>query len=77
MLTTRRSYRTLTPRTRILIGAGIMAYALAGQFLADKAESTLGYTPSAEDREKLDRVMPKIRVLDHSDRLEKVVDKES
>lgn len=59
-----RSYRTISPRTRILIGVGVMVYAVAGQFLSDQAEKSFGYTPTDADREKLDQVLPKIRVID-------------
>ncbi|KAL1297066.1 hypothetical protein AAFC00_004653 [Neodothiora populina] len=57
-------YRTLTPRTRIYAGAGLIAWALAGQYLSDQAEQTLGFTPTEKDREELERKMPKIRVVD-------------
>ncbi|KAF1350808.1 hypothetical protein BDV97DRAFT_295003, partial [Delphinella strobiligena] len=57
-------YRNLTPKTRILIGAAIVTYALAAQHLSDRAEEAFGFTPSAAEKEKLERAMPRIRVLE-------------
>lgn len=63
-LTFSRSYRNLSPKTRLLIGGGIMAYAAFGLFLSDKAEQTFGMVPTEKDREKLRDAMPKIRTVD-------------
>lgn len=41
-----------------------MAYALGAQYLSDQAEKSFGFTPTAEERERLENVMPKIRVVD-------------
>jgi hypothetical protein len=51
-------------RTRVLIGAGIMTYAVAGQYLSDQAEKSFGFTPTDADKERLERTLPKIRVVD-------------
>ncbi|KAF2722005.1 hypothetical protein K431DRAFT_223110 [Polychaeton citri CBS 116435] len=62
-----QNYRTLTPRIRIFIGVGIMAYAGAGIFLSDRAEESLGFTPSEEDRRRLREAVPKIQLVDREE----------
>ena len=59
-----RSYRTLTPRTRILIGAGVMAYAGFGLLVSDKAEQAFGYTASEEDKQRLREAVPRVHLVD-------------
>ncbi|KAK4628864.1 hypothetical protein CLAFUW4_08025 [Fulvia fulva] len=59
-----QSYRTIPPRTRIFIGAGIMAYAAAGLFLSDKAEQSFGFTPTEEDKKKLRHAVPKVHMVE-------------
>ncbi|KAF2475759.1 uncharacterized protein BDR25DRAFT_300746 [Lindgomyces ingoldianus] len=56
-------YRTITPRTRIFIGVGIMAYAGAGMVLSDKAEEFFGLVPTEKDKEELEKVLPKITTV--------------
>ena len=58
-----QSYRSLSTRTRLLIGGGIMAYATLGLFLSDKAEETFGLVPSQEDKQRLQEAIPKIHVV--------------
>ncbi|EON68284.1 hypothetical protein W97_07542 [Coniosporium apollinis CBS 100218] len=59
-----QSYRNLTPRTRLLLGLGIMGYASVALMLSDKAEEALGMAPTERDKEELARAMPKIRTVD-------------
>lgn len=63
-LTISRKYRNLPPRTRILIGLGVMAYAATALTLSDAAEKPLGYEATEEDRQKLKAMMPKITAVD-------------
>ncbi|PGH16743.1 hypothetical protein AJ79_01616 [Helicocarpus griseus UAMH5409] len=49
------SYRNLSPRTRLLFGAGLMAYAAAGMWWSPKVEEALGMVPSKQEQEELDR----------------------
>ena len=44
----------------MLIGAGIMTYAVAGLYLSDKAEEKLGLVPTERDKEELRDALPKI-----------------
>jgi len=56
----------MAPRTRVMIGAGIMAYAGAGLFLSDKAEEKLGLTPTEKDKEELRNALPKITTVERN-----------
>ncbi|OAT11528.1 hypothetical protein BDBG_06992 [Blastomyces gilchristii SLH14081] len=49
------SYRNLSPRTRFLFGAGLMAYATVGMWWSPKIEEALGMVPSSEEQAELDR----------------------
>lgn len=57
-------YKGITPKTRMLIGAGIMAYAGVGLFLSDKAEEKFGLTPTEKDKEELRNALPKITTVE-------------
>jgi len=58
------SYRSLSQRTRLIIGGSIITYALAGMFLSDKAEQALGLVPTDQDKQRLNEAMPKIHAVD-------------
>ncbi|KAK3114108.1 hypothetical protein LTR53_007893 [Teratosphaeriaceae sp. CCFEE 6253] len=59
-----QSYRALSMRTRLCIGAGIMAYAGFGMLVSDKAEEALGLVPTDEEKRRLKDAMPKIHTVD-------------
>ncbi|KAF7185882.1 hypothetical protein HII31_12755 [Pseudocercospora fuligena] len=59
-----QSYRNLSQRTRLIIGGGIMAYATAGLFLSDKAESFFGFTPTEQDKQALKDAVPKVQFVE-------------
>jgi hypothetical protein len=54
----------MPPKTRVMIGVGVMAYAGAGLYLSDKAEERLGLTPTERDREELRYALPKITTVE-------------
>lgn len=60
----RRSYRNLSPRTRLMLGGGVMAYAVFGLFISDKAEEAFGFTPTEEDKKRLREAVPKIHIIE-------------
>ncbi|KAF2489264.1 hypothetical protein BU16DRAFT_176640 [Lophium mytilinum] len=62
-----QKYRALAPRTRMLIGAGVVAYAGLGIFLSDVAEQKFDMVPTEKDKEELRSVIPKIRLVDRDD----------
>ncbi|KAJ4292063.1 hypothetical protein N0V90_009962 [Kalmusia sp. IMI 367209] len=61
-------YRGVAPKTRIVIGLGIMAYAGAGMFLSDKVEEKLGLVPTEKDKEELQQAMPRITTAERTSR---------
>lgn len=63
-----QSYRNLTPRTRLIIGGGVMAYAAFGLLASDQAESLLGWTATDKDRKRLKEDLPKVLVVDRKDK---------
>ncbi|KAF3484225.1 uncharacterized protein GIQ15_03549 [Arthroderma uncinatum] len=50
-----RSYRSLSPRTRLVFGLSLMGYAAFGMWASPQLEKSLGMTPSKEEQEELDR----------------------
>lgn len=52
-----RSFRRLAPRTRMLLGVGIMVYAGLGMAMSDRFEEKIGMKPTEEDRDKLEKEM--------------------
>jgi hypothetical protein len=57
-------YKSITPKTRMVIGASIMAYAGFGMFVSDKVEEQLGFVPTEKDKEDLRKAIPKITTVD-------------
>ena len=59
-----RSYRNLQPRTRLLLGLGLMGWAGLGILISDQAEKAFGMVPSEKDREELEKVVPRVRFVE-------------
>lgn len=59
-----RSYRNLPTVARLGVGGGFVAWGVIGLYLSDKVEEKLGYTATEEDKAALDRLTPKIHVVD-------------
>jgi len=59
-----QSYRNISQRTRLLIGGGIMAYAVFGLFVSDRAEQALGLVPTEEDKQRLKGSLPRIHTVE-------------
>ncbi|RPB26062.1 hypothetical protein L211DRAFT_782400, partial [Terfezia boudieri ATCC MYA-4762] len=62
-----RSYQNLSSRARLLIGGAVIAYSLAGLWVADTAEKKFGFTPSEEEKKELRDLVPRVRVVDSKD----------
>ncbi|KAK3688127.1 hypothetical protein B0T22DRAFT_479400 [Podospora appendiculata] len=62
-----QSYRGLSFKTRLGVGAGLILWGVIGLKLADTAEDKLGYTPTEADKAALDRMTPKVQVIDRRD----------
>lgn len=48
----------------MLIGGGVMVYAILGLTLSDKAEEALGFKPTDQDKANLKNAVPKIQFVD-------------
>ncbi|KXJ92329.1 hypothetical protein Micbo1qcDRAFT_162566 [Microdochium bolleyi] len=59
-----QSFRNLSPKTRLGVGVGFLAWGVIGLQLTDTAERTLGLEASEQDREELCRLAPRIHVVD-------------
>jgi hypothetical protein len=60
----RRWFKGIQPKTRMMIGVGVMAYAGVGLYLSDKIEERLGLTPTEKEREDLRDAIPKITTVE-------------
>jgi hypothetical protein len=63
-LTKRRTFRNLSPKTRILVGVGFLAWGTAGLYISDRAEKKMGFEATEKDREALEGVLPRITVVE-------------
>ncbi|KAI1978534.1 hypothetical protein LOZ53_003834 [Ophidiomyces ophidiicola] len=63
-----KSYRNLSPRTRMIFGFGLMGYAAFGLWSESRVEKTLGMVPSEAEKEELDKhISVKIHSVDKAD----------
>ncbi|KAF2111106.1 hypothetical protein BDV96DRAFT_526826 [Lophiotrema nucula] len=61
-------YKGIAPKTRLMLGLGVMAYAGVGLYLSDKAEEKLGWVATEKDKEELRNSLPKIIPIEKRDR---------
>lgn len=47
-----------------MLGGGVMAYAVFGLFISDRAEEAFGFTPTEEDKKRLREAVPKIHIIE-------------
>ncbi|KAH7391503.1 hypothetical protein BKA64DRAFT_677786 [Cadophora sp. MPI-SDFR-AT-0126] len=59
-----QSFLNLSPRTRLLIGGGFLAWGTLGLYITDRAESKLGFEATDRDREALRSTLPTIQVVE-------------
>ncbi|KAM5348070.1 hypothetical protein ACJ41O_007894 [Fusarium nematophilum] len=64
----RRAYKNLSPKTRLGLGVAILAWGTAGLFLTDEVEKMFGYTPTEEDKARLNKYTPKIITIDKNEK---------
>ena len=65
------AWRNLSPKTRLAVGVGVIAWGVAGLYLSDRAEEKFGYTPSDKDKEELRSWTPRIVTVEKPDRGDK------
>ncbi|KAJ4370883.1 hypothetical protein N0V86_008577 [Didymella sp. IMI 355093] len=61
-------YRGLTPKTRMFMGVGIMAYAGFGLLISDQIEKRFDMTPNEQDYEEVRQLVPKISTVERGQR---------
>jgi hypothetical protein len=59
-----RSFRNLSPRMRIGVGIGLLAWGAIGLQLSDRAEEKYGLKASDEDKAALSQLTPRIVTVD-------------
>ncbi|KAL1386301.1 hypothetical protein HDK64DRAFT_339071 [Phyllosticta capitalensis] len=59
-----QAYRASAPKTKLLVGAGLMAWGAVGLFSTPKTEEAFNMVPTAEDKSKL----PSIHVVDKEEK---------
>ncbi|KAI1476355.1 hypothetical protein K445DRAFT_323574 [Daldinia sp. EC12] len=62
-----QSFRNLSPRARIGVGLGLLAWGAIGLQLADRAEERYGFTPTDEDKAALAKILPSVTAVDRND----------
>ncbi|CAH0048814.1 unnamed protein product [Clonostachys solani] len=62
-----RAYKNLSPKTRMGVGAAVIAWGGAGLYLSDHAEKRFGYTPTEKDQEELRKMTPRITTVDRNE----------
>ncbi|KAJ9131587.1 hypothetical protein NKR23_g11688 [Pleurostoma richardsiae] len=62
------AYRNLSFRSKLGVGVGLLAWGAIGPYLSDRAEARFGFTPTEEEKAALDKMAPKIHVVDKDER---------
>ena len=60
------SYKALAPKTRILLGAGLMLNAGVALQFSDQIEAALGLTPTSVEERKLQDSIPRVSAIDRN-----------
>lgn len=67
-LTANRSYLALSPRTRVLLGVGVMAWSGIGLYISDNYEKKLANEAAEAERKRLRESLPvKISVVERDE----------
>jgi hypothetical protein len=59
-----RKYLSLAPRTRLVLGGSLIAWATIGIYVSDTSEKAFGLEATDEDRKRLQEVLPRIREVE-------------
>jgi hypothetical protein len=59
-----RAYQNLSTRTKLGVGASLVLWGLAGPYITDMIGDRMGLKPTESDREALEKLKPKIQVID-------------
>ncbi|KAK4244986.1 hypothetical protein C7999DRAFT_43411 [Corynascus novoguineensis] len=59
-----KTYTNLSPKAKLAFGVGLVSWGFLGLTFGDKIESKLGFTPTEADKAELDKIAPKIHVVE-------------
>ncbi|RPA87550.1 hypothetical protein BJ508DRAFT_410313 [Ascobolus immersus RN42] len=59
-----KAYTSINPKTRAILGLGVIAWAGIGLYVSDKAEEKFGFTPSEEEKRRLEAALPRVIPVD-------------
>ncbi|KAI1849938.1 hypothetical protein JX265_012984 [Neoarthrinium moseri] len=59
-----QSFRNLSPRMRLGVGVGLLAWGVIGLQLSDRAEERFGLKASDEDKAALSQLAPRVVTVD-------------
>ncbi|KAK8128273.1 hypothetical protein PG984_009381 [Apiospora sp. TS-2023a] len=59
-----QSFRNLSPRMRLGVGLGLLAWGAVGLQLSDRAEDKYGFKASDEEKARLRQLAPRIVTVD-------------
>ncbi|PHH81344.1 hypothetical protein CDD82_991 [Ophiocordyceps australis] len=59
-----KSFKKLSPKTRLAVGIGFVSWGLVGLYFSDHAERQLGLEPSEEDKKELRSWAPSLVIVD-------------
>ncbi|KAK4100837.1 hypothetical protein N658DRAFT_507507 [Parathielavia hyrcaniae] len=62
-----QAYQNLPPKTKLAVGAGLLAWGVLGLQFSDKLESKLGFTPTEADKAELEKLAPRIHAVPRGD----------
>ncbi|SPJ70792.1 uncharacterized protein FTOL_00520 [Fusarium torulosum] len=63
-----KTFKNLSPRTRLGVGVAIIAWGAAGLALTDPLEKSLGLTPTEEAKAELEKYKPKIVTVEKNEK---------
>ncbi|KAK3940620.1 hypothetical protein QBC46DRAFT_341292 [Diplogelasinospora grovesii] len=63
-----QSYKGLPAKSRLAVGAGLLFWGVVGLYMSDRAEEKFGFTPTEADKRELEKLTPKIQVIDRRER---------
>jgi len=66
-LTSGRTFRNLPQKTRVGVGLAFLAWGTVGLYLSDSAEKKLGFEASEKDKQALEKVVPRITMVDREE----------
>lgn len=65
---TNRAYQSLSPKAKLGVGLGLLTWGAVGLYMSDQAEEKFGFTPTEKDKAALEKIKPKIHLVDREDR---------